>query len=63
MMHAPNNKIDQESDSDIMEFLKESQKNQQEMRLEMQEIKSLLSRLASAKAAECSSADDKHTRH
>ena len=35
----------QESASDIRTFLEELQKNQQEMRLELQEIKSLLSRL------------------
>ena len=35
----------QENASDIRAFLEELQKNQQEMRLEMQEIKSMLSRL------------------
>ena len=35
----------QDSISDLKEFLEDLQKNQQEMRLEMQEIKSLLSRL------------------
>ena len=36
----------QENASEIKEFLEELQKNQQEMRLELQEIKSLLSRLS-----------------
>ena len=39
----------QESSSDIKAFLEELQKNQQEMRLELQEIKSLLSRLPQQK--------------